>query len=72
MVDSRASVSLVDVFLVVAVLVTLAVLAPTYYKFIGMVTDAADPFSALLLQLFPPALVLGLILSVGVSARRGG
>ncbi|QLD84612.1 hypothetical protein HWV23_02430 [Natronomonas halophila] len=69
--DTRGAVQLTDVVLTLFVLVATISLAPTIYHFIGMVSAEADPFSSLLLQLVVPALFIGLILSVGVSARRG-
>lgn len=69
--QDRAAVHLVDVFLGFLVLVALMVLAPFFYTFIGMVSSEADPLSGLLLQLFVPFLFISLIVSVGVSARRG-
>lgn len=67
----RAAVNLADVILSLAVLVGLLVLAPYFYFFAGMATSEADPLSSLLLQLVVPVLFLGLIVSVGISARRG-
>lgn len=69
--DERAAVHLVDVLLGFLLLVSLMVLAPLFYTFIGMVSAEADPLSGLLLQLFVPFLFISLIVSVGVSARRG-
>lgn len=68
--DTRGAVQLVDVVLTFFVLVSIIVLAPVFYRFIGMVSAEADPFSGLLLQLMVPLLIIGLIVSVGVSARR--
>lgn len=68
--DDRAAVQLVDVVLTFFTLVPIIVLAPVIYKFTGMVSAEADPFSGLLLQLLVPMLILALIISVGVSARR--
>lgn len=70
--QDRASVQVVDSLLTVIVLVGLIALAPIFAKFTGMITSAADPFSSLLFQLAIPSLFIALILSVGVSARRGG
>lgn len=70
--DTRAAVQLVDGIMTFVVLVGIIALSPVFYKFIGMVDGNADPFSSLLLQLVLPLLLLALILSVGVSARRGG
>lgn len=69
--DTRGAVQLTDVVLSLFVLVATISLAPTIYRFIGMVTAEADPFSELLLMLVVPMLFLALIISVGVSARRG-
>jgi len=66
----RAQVQLVDVLLGAIVLVSILVTAPFYYNFIGMVSNEAGPFTSLLLQLVVPALFIGLVLSMGVSARR--
>jgi len=70
--DRRGAVQLVDAFLTFFVLVAILALAPFFTKFTSMVSDAADPFSALLLQLFVPLMLIALILSIGVSAKRGG
>lgn len=67
----RGAVQLVDAVLTFFVLVTIIVLAPIFYHFVGMVSAEADPFSSLLLQLTLPFLLLALVLSVGISARRG-
>lgn len=69
--SERAAVQLSDVILTLATLVATVVLAPTYYEFIDMASSSADPFTGLALQLMPPLLVLALVVSVGVSGRRG-
>lgn len=68
--DDRGAVQLVDAVLTFVVLVAFLVTAPFFYKFIGMASDAADPFSSLLLQLLVPMILIAVIISVGVSARR--
>lgn len=68
--DSRGAMKLVDVSLTFYVLVSIVVLAPVFYKFISMVSSAAPPFSSILLQLAIPLLMIALLISVGVSARR--
>lgn len=68
--DTRGAVQLVDVVLTFFTLVPIIVLAPVFYKFTGMASSEADPFSSLLLQLVLPMLIIALIISVGVSARR--
>jgi len=67
----RGAIQLVDVVLTMFVLVGIIALAPIFYKFTGMVSAQADPFSGLLLQLVLPMLIIALLISVGVSARRG-
>lgn len=67
---TRAAVQLVDVIMMLTVLIGLIVTAPFYYKFVGMVSAEADPFSSLLLQLILPLMMLVAIMSIGVSARR--
>lgn len=70
--DTRGALHLADVWLTLLTVVTIVVTAPIWYKFVGMVSAPAGPFSGLLLQLVMPLLVLALILGVGVSARRAG
>jgi hypothetical protein len=69
--DDRARIQFVDVLLSFAVLVAIIALSPVFGRFTGMVVGEADPFSALLLQLVMPLLVVALILSAGRSARGG-
>jgi len=69
--DDRAKLQLVDAILSFAVFVSIMVLAPFFYKFVEMGASSADPFSSLLLQLTLPLLLISLLLSIGVSARRG-
>lgn len=68
---SRGVVDVVDVLLSFIVLVGLMVTAPYYYHFTEMAAAEADPLSTLLLRLIVPFLFIGLIVSVGVSARGG-
>lgn len=68
----RGRVQLVDVIMGVVVLVAVLVMAPWLYEFIGMMAGEADPFSRLVLQLLVPSLLIAVVISVGVSARRGG
>jgi hypothetical protein len=68
--NERAAVRLSDVVLTFFGMVTLLALAPVFGQFTTMVTTTADPFSSLLLRLVVPAVIIGILLSVGVSARR--
>lgn len=70
--DTSGQVQLVDVVMTFFLFVGLMALAPTFFTFIGMIDNEADAFSGLLLQLVVPLLFLALIISIGVSARRGG
>lgn len=68
----RAQVQLVDAVVGLLVLVSIMALAPLMYNFTDMVVAEADPFSSLLLRLVLPLLIIGFVVSIGVSARRGG
>lgn len=68
--DTRGAITLVDVILGVAVLLATLALAPILYQFIGMASAEADPLTALVLQLAVPVLILGVVISMGVSAGR--
>lgn len=68
--SERAAVQLVDVILMLIVVVSIVVTAPFYYAFTAMAAANADPFSALLLRLVVPLMILAAIISIGVSARR--
>lgn len=68
----RGQVYLPDAILTFFVVVAIVALAPVIYTFIDGLSQYADGFSGLLLQLVVPFLIIALILSVGVSARRGG
>jgi hypothetical protein len=70
--SSRGQVQLVDVMMTFFVLVAILATAPFWSEFQSMVVPHADGLSELLLQLALPILFLALIVSVGVSARRGG
>lgn len=66
----RGKVQLTDVVIAAIVSIAAVALAPVYYDMIGVITADADPLSELMLQLVVPFLFLGIIISVGVSARR--
>lgn len=68
--NNRAAVQLSDVVLTFFGLVALLSLAPVFGKFTGMITSTADPFSSILAQLIIPSIIIGILISVGVSARR--
>jgi len=68
----RGAIQMVDAILTFFVLVSIIALGPYFMQFSGMLRSYADPFSALLLSLFVPFLLIALIYSIGVSAKRGG
>jgi hypothetical protein len=68
--SDRAAVQLSDVVLTFFGLVALLALAPVFGRFTDMITQTADPFSSILVQLIIPGIIIGILLSVGVSARR--
>lgn len=68
----RGQVQLSDVITAFFVLVALMATYTFWNHFIGMVSSEADPFSTLILQLAVPFIVVSLVISIGVSARRGG
>jgi len=70
--DNRARVQFTDVILTFATLVTFGAIAPWLYQAIQMGQGALDPFSALLLALALPLMLIAMLVSVGVSARTGG
>jgi hypothetical protein len=65
-----ARVQLTDVVITGVVSVAAYALAPVYYSMIDLIVAEADPLSALLLELVVPMLFLGIVISLGVSARR--
>lgn len=67
----RGQVQFVDVILTFFVLVGLMALAPVMFTFVGMIQGPADAFSGLLLEMVLPLLFIGLLISIGISARGG-
>lgn len=55
-------VALSESVLTIYMLISLIVLVPFFYRFVGMVSGAVGPFSALLLQLAVPLLLLALLI----------
>jgi len=70
--NDRGAVQLVDVVMTFFLLVAVMALAPQIYFFINLISANADGFSEILLQIAIPMLLVGLLVSIGVSARRGG
>lgn len=68
--NNRARVHVPDVVMAGAVSVALLGVAPVYYDLIDTISNSAGPLGTLLLDLVVPFMFLGIIISVGVSARR--
>lgn len=68
--DTRGAVQLVDILMAAILFIAIITTAPIWWRFIEMVSKDADPFSALLLQLFLPMLIVAAMVSVAISARR--
>lgn len=68
----RGQVQLPDVVMTFFLLIAYVVIYPFLSHFTDLVVAEADPFSSLLLRLAIAIIPLLLIISVGVSARRGG
>jgi hypothetical protein len=68
--DERARIGYVDVVLGFASLVAIAVVSQWIFRIIDMLRQEVDPLTSVLVGLLMPMLLIGLIYSVGVSARR--
>lgn len=69
--DDRGRVQYVDVVLGFATLVTFIAVAPWVYGAIEMAVPVLPPLSSTLLRLSLSLFVIGMIVSLGVSARTG-
>jgi len=68
--DERARIGYVDVVLGFSSLVAIAVLSQWIFQIIDMLRAEVDPLTSVLVGLLMPMLIIGLIYSVGVSARQ--
>jgi len=66
----RGQVHLVDIIMTLFIVISIVALAPFFYTFTDMVATEADAFSSILLQMVLPFLIISLIISIGVSAKR--
>jgi len=66
----EAKVQLTDVVIAGVVTIATYAVSPVYYDLIDVIAADADPLSQLMLELVVPFLFLGIVISVGVSARR--
>jgi hypothetical protein len=69
-VRARGRIQIPDVLIGGAVSIALLGAAPAYQAVIGDITAEAGPLSELLLELVVPFMFIGVIVSLGVSARR--
>ena len=67
---NRARVHVPDVIIAVAVTVAALGAGPVFYDLVGIIAGSAGPMETLLLQLVLPMLLIGIAISIGVSARR--
>lgn len=67
--DTRGRVQYVDVILAFATLVSFTAVAPWVYGAIDMGASNLPPLSSTLLQLILPVMVIGMLVSLGISAR---
>lgn len=67
--DHRARVNYVDMVMLFASLVALVATAPWLFQFVTDIQAVSDPFTSVLVGFIPAMLVIGLIVSAGVSAR---
>lgn len=67
--DERAKIGYVDFILTFATLVAFGAVAPWVLTSIGMLQNEVDPLTSVLVQLVLPLLLIGMIYSLGVSAR---
>lgn len=68
--SDRAEIQLVDLIVGLTVLLPILALAPFWTRFTTMVTSRSDPFTALILALAVPLLLISFLVSISVSARR--
>lgn len=66
----RGQIHLVDIVMGLFLVIAIVALAPFFYQFTDMISAEADGFSSLLLQLILPFLIISLVVSIGVSAKR--
>jgi hypothetical protein len=67
--DRRARINYVDVVMLFGSLVALVAVAPWLFTFVEDIQAVADPFTSVLIGFVPAMLIIGLIVSAGVSAR---
>lgn len=67
--DTRARISYVDIVMATATLVALLAILPFMTDVVDMIHAAGDPLTDTLATLTLPLILIGLLLSLGISAR---
>ena len=67
--NTRARIGFVDFIITFATLVSFAAVSPWVWDLIGKLRDQVDPLTSVLIGLLLPMVIIGIILSAGVSAR---
>lgn len=68
--DERGRVGYVDVVLAFATFVAFATVSDWIFQLISMLRAEVDPLTSVLIGLLVPIILIGIIYSVGVSAKR--
>jgi tellurite resistance protein TehA-like permease len=68
--NERARIGYVDVVLGFATFVAFATISDWIFRLIDMLRQQVDPLTSVLVGLLVPMLLIGLLYSLGVSARR--
>lgn len=68
--SERAKIHVTDVVMAAVTTIAALGLAPTLYDLGGELSASAGPLGQMLVMLVVPVILLGLVVSAGVSARR--
>jgi len=68
--NRRGRIGYVDVVLATATFVAFATISDWIYRIIDMLRQQVDPLTSVLVGLLVPMLLIGILYSLGVSAKR--
>lgn len=68
--NDRAKIHVSDVVMATVVTVAALALSPVIYDLAGLIAADAGPLGSMLALIVVPLLLIGIVVSVGVSARR--
>jgi len=68
--NRRGRIGYVDVVLAFATFVAFATISDWIYRIIDMLRQQVDPLTSVLVGLLVPMLLIGILYSLGVSAKR--